>query len=100
MERGKIPGIYQSKLSGYSWIKIGTLSEDDQIRAAIAVKDVDKDYDPQISSMGFKITTRLRNKIYVVGYAKDIPRLASLDFVDYIEISNPLQLDDSGFKQD
>ena len=93
MNRDTLPEEIVSKLSGYSWIKLGSLSDNKQIRMLITIQENSENYEHQIEATGFKILTRFKKKFSIIGYVRDIPKLASLNFIEYLELSNSIALE-------
>src|SRR5688500_12805251 len=91
MDRSKLPKEIVSKLDGYTWIKLPSLSENEQIRMIITISKNYTNLESQLEANGFKVITRFENKILMIGYVRDIFRLGcNLEFIESIEISNSM----------
>jgi len=91
MDRSKLPKEIVSKLDGYTWIKLPSLSENEQTRMIITISKNYTKLKSQLEVNGFKLINRFENKILIIGYVRDIFRLGdTLEFIESIEISKSM----------
>ncbi len=88
MDKSKLSSQIRSKLGSYTWMKLSDMADGQVVNILVRINNDDdvKIFKDQIESIGFKFISSFGNKATLRGNVRNIPLLAGLDFIEYIEI--------------
>jgi hypothetical protein len=92
MDRSKLTKDVISKMSGYTWIKLGDITDDSaKLHISLVTKGDDAShFIPKIESLGGAIIDISENKVMITGNTDSLLGLAKADFVRHVELGAPM----------
>ncbi len=101
MDISNISQEIQNKLSGYTWIALEDLAEEDEVSMTVTIQD-NESCMPQIEFCGYRLFSiskykatvmRKVNKDVSMCHAKDLLEIAHIDCVNFVEIGSKMAIE-------